>query len=346
MTPSKDETATIYSVAALAGVSTATVSRVLQGTGRVSATLTDRVERAAADLHYVPLSAARVMARNKHDALGLVLPHVTGPYYADLLVGFETAAGELGLSVEVLLATPRRDAVRAARRMSGRVDGVAFVAHTSIARGEIEKLSRAKRIITVAGEPIDGISSVATESAASARCLTEHLLAHGFVRPAFVGNPSATADVDARYQGFADAYERQCGGPAPAPIRVNPRETAGAKVASDHLAAKSAGATTPDAYMCANDELALALLHQLQDGGVDVPGEVAVTGWDDVTTARYIRPGLTTVRQPVADLGRLAATRLHGLVMGATAVTTDVLATKIVLRESCGVHPAKTRRIS
>ena len=80
---------------------------------------------------------------------------------------------------------------------------------------------------------------------------------------------------------------------------------------------------------------------RLVDGGVDVPGDVAVVGWDDVMTARYVRPGLTTVRQPVHELGALAADRLHDLVNGAAPrPDRQVLPTELVLRASCGCRPA------
>ena len=82
-------------------------------------------------------------------------------------------------------------------------------------------------------------------------------------------------------------------------------------------------------------------MHRLQDGGVDVPGDLAVVGWDDVMTARYVRPGLTTVRQPVQELGALAAERLHQRVTGgAPHEQLTVLPTAVVIRESCGCRPA------
>jgi LacI family transcriptional regulator len=98
----------------------------------------------------------------------------------------------------------------------------------------------------------------------------------------------------------------------------------------------------PDGLVCANDELALAALKTLRAGGVVVPEEIVVTGWDDVMAARYVSPGLTTVRQPMAELGRLAAQRLHERVTGERSrARNDVLATELVLRDSCGTGPGE-----
>lgn len=98
--------------------------------------------------------------------------------------------------------------------------------------------------------------------------------------------------------------------------------------------------TRPDGLVCANDEIALGAVQALRDGGVGVPSEMVVTGWDDVMAARYVSPGLTTVRQPMAELGRLAAQRLHERVTGErTRARNDVLPTELVLRDSCGTAP-------
>jgi LacI family transcriptional regulator len=104
------------------------------------------------------------------------------------------------------------------------------------------------------------------------------------------------------------------------------------------LAKKLLDATRlPDGLVCANDELALAVMKVLRTAGVAVPGDIVVTGWDDVMAARYVSPGLTTVRQPMAELGRLAAQRLHERITGERSrARNDVLATELVLRESCG----------
>jgi LacI family transcriptional regulator len=116
-------------------------------------------------------------------------------------------------------------------------------------------------------------------------------------------------------------------------VKVGFRERSGADVAAQVLGHQS----PPDALVCANDELALSTMKALQHSGVRVPDDIAIVGWDDVMTSRYVSPGLTTVRQPLYELGRAAATRLHERIAGApTAPEPLILPTELVLRTSCG----------
>jgi LacI family transcriptional regulator len=120
-------------------------------------------------------------------------------------------------------------------------------------------------------------------------------------------------------------------------VRISFEEADGVGFAEQFLA----GEHEADALVCANDQVALAVLDHLTRSGVRVPDDVAITGWDDVMAARYVRPGLTTVRQPVRKIGELAAGRLHDRVTGAgPALAPVVLPTELVLRSSCGCPDA------
>jgi LacI family transcriptional regulator len=122
-------------------------------------------------------------------------------------------------------------------------------------------------------------------------------------------------------------------------VRIPFREAEGTRFAERILS----GDVAADALVCANDELALSVMARLQEGGKAVPDDIAVVGWDDVMTARYVHPGLTTVRQPVRELGEMAASRLHELVTGASPRDgLQVLSTELVLRASCGCPPVAT----
>lgn len=319
--------ATIYSVADLAGVSIATVSRVLQGSTAVSEKTRQLVLDAVDELRYVPSGAARSLAVRHHETHGLVLPELSGPYYAELLVGFETRAAELEQSVILMLAGTKQDLGKALRKLATRVDGIAVLGSVpaNLGRG-------AKPVVIIAGDAQPGVEAIGAESVESARQLTEHLFEHGRTQLVFVGDTDAAPDIRDRYEGFADAHRDRGLEPAE-PIREEFRESHGTEVANRLLA----GEFHADALVCGNDELALAIMARLMDAGVDVPGEVAVVGWDDVMTSRYVRPGLTTVRQPVQELGALAAERLHELVTGATPRPERVLLpTEVIIRSSCG----------
>ena len=331
--------ATIYDVAALAKLSIATVSRVLQGTGPVSAKAKARVDQAARELNYVPLRAARSLAVQRHEAHGLVLPDLAGPFYSDLLMGYERWAAEHGQSVILTVTHGNADPQRSLRDLAGRVDGI-VVHGNALDLPAVQELRRAGvPIVLVAHPPVKGCDSVRSESASSAERLTSRLLDHGRRNLLFVGDPASSYDVSERYAGYSAAL-RAHNLPVNDPERVPLTEEAGTSFATQLLRAT----TKPDGLVCANDELALAALKTLRVGGVGVPGEVVVTGWDDVMAARYVSPGLTTVRQPMAELGRLAAQRLHERVTGERSrARNDVLATELVLRDSCGTGPGEAK---
>lgn len=334
MTPRRQgrRATTIYSVAQLAGVSIATVSRVLQGTSATSPSTRANVLRAVEELEYVPLRAARSLAVQQHAAHGVVVPDLIGPYYSEVLMGYESAAAQLGQSVIIVVTQKLEDPARAVRNLSSRVDGL-VAANSTISDEAAGSLGRRLPVVLLARPAVAGCDSVSAENAESARALTEHLLAHGRRRLYFVGDPDGSPDVQERYQGFTaalSAADASAVGPA---IRVEFLECSGAEVAAqvvDH-------ANGPDALVCANDELALSTMKALQRAGVKVPDDIAIVGWDDVMTARYVSPGLTTVRQPLYELGRAAATRLHERITGASpAPEPRILPTELVLRSSCG----------
>lgn len=326
--------ATIYDVAARAKLSIATVSRVLQGTGPVSEKARARVDQAAQELNYVPLRAARSLAVQRHEAHGLVLPDLAGPFYGDLLMGYERWAGEHGQSVVITVTHGNPDPRRSVRDLAGRVDGI-VVHGNALDLPTIQGLRKAGvPLVLIAHPPITGCDSVRSESAASAEALTTRLLDHGRTKLLFVGDPASSYDVSERYAGFAQAHVVR-GLRAPDPERVPLTEEAGSEVAEKVLKATK----RPDGLVCANDELGLAALTSFTGRGLDVPGDIVVTGWDDVMAARYVSPGLTTVRQPMIELGRLAAQRLHERATGErTRSRNDVLATQLVLRASCGTN--------
>ncbi|MBM6399277.1 LacI family DNA-binding transcriptional regulator [Phycicoccus sonneratiae] len=332
---------TIYSVADAAGVSIATVSRVLQGSSAVSERTRGKVLEAIDRLDYMPVAAARSLAVRQHEALGLVLPELGGPYFSELLMGFEEAAAALDLSVVLALVEDDRplDGPRVTRLAAG-VDGVAVLGGL-LSEDVLRRASRHKPVLVLAGRASDGIEHFAAENTASAAELTAHLLDdHGRTRPVFAGLPDVAPDVRARFEGFAAALAER-GLAVPEPLGGGLRESDGAALAEQLLAA----GPLPDAVVCANDEIALALVERLTAAGVRVPDDLAVTGWDDVMAARYVRPGLTTVRQPVRELGALAARRLHERVTGAEPGDPGVLATRVVVRGSCGC-PEPSRTVS
>lgn len=323
--------ATIKDVARAAGVSTATVSRALRNDARITEATRVAVQAAATRLAYIPRHAARSLSQTFTHTLGLVLPHIDGPYYADLLVGFETEAGIAGYSVIVTLAAPGSDATQTVRTLASQADGIAFLARSGASNELIASIGHTVPVVTSARPQVGRHGAYFVRNSSMAVEMTQHLIDHGRRHIAFVGLLEPGFDLGHRHSGYLKAMH--AAGLEPTTHEVFPTEAAGISFARALMTDK----IRHDALVCGNDELALAIMHELQDGGVHVGDELAITGWDDTVAARYVRPGLTTVSQPARQLGGLVAQRLVQRIAG-TDLTDEVAAlpAHMVHRTSCG----------
>lgn len=315
---------TIRDVARHAGVSIATVSRVMRHSEDVRPDTRERVMASASALRYTPSQLGRQLAERRHAANGIVFPDLSGPYYAEVVLGYEAVAAELRRSVLILSTHGRQDAGTAVREMAGRCDGLVVLGRTVPDDVVTDLAADGARVVLVARPPVPGVDSVNAENRDAAAALTDHVLESGSRRIAFVGDPDSSPDVAERWLGL----RRAAHGRAEVLLRAVDRldEATGARVARGCLDRE-----LPDTFVCANDELALGLLGELQAAGVDVPGRVRVTGWDDVMAARYA--GLTTVRQPMRQLGATAARLLDELISGSrTHPRHELLPTELVVR--------------
>ena len=323
--------ATIRDVARQAGVSIATVSRVMRDSGAVRPETRDRVRAVADELQFVPSQLGRQLAERRHAANGIVFPDLSGPYYAEVVLGYEGVAAELRRSVLILSTRGRPDAADAVLAMAERCDGLVVLGRT-VPDEVLERLAaRGAQLVLVARPPLAGVDSVNSENRASARALTHHLLDLGARRLVYVGDPSNSPDVAERFAGVQEVA------PDTEVHHVDDLdEEAGARVVGDYLTR-----ALPDAFVCANDELALGMLGRLRAAGVDIPGKVKVTGWDDVMAARYA--AVTTVRQPMRELGATAARLLDELIAGERAHPRhEVLPTELVVRSSTTLGKDRT----
>jgi LacI family transcriptional regulator len=342
--------ATIRDVATAAGVSIATVSRVLRGRDVVAATTRDRVLSAIEELRFTPSRLGRSLAERQHAASGIVFPDLSGPYFAEVVLGYEEVASDLGRSVLILSTHGRWAAREMVLDLAGRVDGMVIFGRTVSDQVVQEIAARGMPLVMLARPTIGSVDSVNAENHHSATALAAHLVAEGRHRPALVGSPDSSPDVAERWAGLTEAFTRS--GPGePAQIaagfsveegeRVGAELLSAGRLSADRLSADRLGDAGYDALLCANDELALGVLSALRSAGVDVPGTVAVTGWDDVMAAGYA--GLTTVRQPMRELGATAAHVLDERLRGdRTEPRHELLATRLVVRSSCGHHEKGT----
>ncbi|WP_208297699.1 LacI family DNA-binding transcriptional regulator [Actinophytocola oryzae] len=318
-------------MAARAGVSIATVSRALRDSELVAAPTRRRVRKVAEELRFRPSRAGRALAEGTHAANGIVFPDLSGPYYAEVVLGYEEVVAELGRSVLILATNGRANAEEAVLELAGRVDGMVIMGRTVPDRVVARIADTGLPLVLLARTPVGLVDTVTADNERSARELTAHLLGHGHRTFAFLGDPGESPDVAGRYAGFRAALaDGGLGVPEPTPCVFD--------VGAGYVAARTLlSGDRPDALVCANDEVALGALRAAEDLGLSVPGDLALTGWDDIMAAHYAR--LTTVDQSMRVLGATAARWLDERIQGApTQARRSVLPTRLVVRTSCGVH--------
>jgi len=328
----------LHEVAAHAGVSIATVSRVARGVGQVAPDTRERVAAAIAELGFRPSHVGRALVEGRHAALGVVFPGLSGPYHSEVIAGFEEQAVAARLSVLILGTHFLHEARELVLNMADRVDGIA-VTGGSVPDDVVDSLrDHGCPVVIVAGEPRHGIPAIRTESLEPMRALTGHLLRdHGYRRLCFVGQPDPSSpDATARWQGFSQAHA-DAGLRVPRePLRFGHDQAGGMRAAQALLDAPA----LPEAIVCVNDECALGVLVGLLGRGVRVPEDVAITGFDDLPAAALTAPSLTTVRQQMRELGARTVRLLCAAIDGEDVPDVQVLSSELVIRSSCGCPPS------
>ncbi|MFF3440315.1 LacI family DNA-binding transcriptional regulator [Streptosporangium sp. NPDC002721] len=342
--PNSDEGqgATIYEVAQRAGVSIATVSRALRNTGPVAAGTREKVLRAVEELSFTPSRLGVSLAQGRHAANGIVFPDLSGPYFAEVLLGYEEVAAELGRSV-LILSTRGRAAVQdLVRDLVGRVDGMVIFGRT-VEDAVVDEIVRSRTpLVLLARDPVARADAVSSENTASAEALATHLLGHGYTTFALAGDDDR-GDVTQRWTGVRRVLSAH-GIRPPAPLPCELTVEGGYAAGRTLLGGRTTGARRPEAVICADDQVALGVILAAEELGLDVPGDVAITGWDDIMAARHARPALTTVRQPMRLLGARAARALDELIKGSRTVpNSEILPTQLIVRSSCGPHPLEEK---
>src|SRR5579872_4740819 len=333
---------TVYEVAERAAVSTATVSRVLSGRNPVKPDKRDRVLAAVAELGYVPSGAAKDLAARRTGVLGLCFPDLVGDqdivksdatyWYDEVIRGMERAARRSGYAV-LIAASHESDDVNLVLNVAGRCDGLVVLAHTvPIAMRIPVVLLAAQADLGESGHVLDHLA-VANETGAYE--VTAHLAdQHGYDSIGFVAGPQGSPDSSRRFDGFRTALTDR-GRPVPSRPRFHGDFTTdgGRRVAHDILAAGD----LPRALVCANDQTAIGVMKALQRAGLNVPGDVAVTGFDGIQLGEHLRPSLTTVVQPMRKLGETSVSMLEERMSESSIASRSVeLPVRLALRASCG----------
>jgi len=332
--------ATIYDIAKHVGVSAGTVSRALSRPDKVLPATRTRIEEAAAALGYVPNTVARTLKTQRSGKILVTVPDIANPFFAQILQGAEDAAQAVGYAV--LLGDtqhrPEREERYAQMLRRNEADGLIVLGHRlpPTARAIVQQLGAAAPVVNGCEfDPALGLPSVHIDNAAAARAVMDHLYALGHERIAVVGGPPDNPLHQQRLEGVRSA------GGARGRARQLSVVPGDFSVESGHAAAQQllAAANAPTAIFCFSDQMALGALAVCRERGIRVPEEVSIVGFDDLASSQYLTPPLTTVRQPMREIGERAVTLLLAIIERADVPLQQTLPFSLMVRGSTAVPP-------
>ncbi|MDQ0615212.1 DNA-binding LacI/PurR family transcriptional regulator [Microbacterium sp. W4I4] len=314
-------------VAARAGVSGQTVSRVANGSPKVDPDTRLRVEQAMADLGYRPNRAARALRTGRTHTLGLVAQTLATVGNSRMLQAVAESAASRGYALTVVTLGADGDISEAFDRLRDQgVDGAIVLNEaTALAR---DAAAAELRLVVVDSPPDERFTVIGTDHAAGARTATEHLLSAGHRTVHHLAGPVDSFAASERERGWRDALAA-AGASAPEVARGDWTSASGGREAHRML---ETGEVT--AIFAANDQMALGALRAVAESGRHVPGDVAVVGFDDIADAAEFQPPLTTVRQDFDALGEQAVHSLVSRIEGGADAAPDLLSPALVLRAS------------
>jgi len=328
---------TIRDVARRANVSISTVSRVLNDTCPVDEEKRRRVEEAAKALGYRPNPAARILLKQETGGLGVLLPFVSGEFFTELLNGIDQAAQQSGYFL-LMSSSHRHEAEleAALRGMYKRVDGLIIMAPEMQAETLRRYLNAKQHVVflntQVAGTDFDAFNF---DNFEGGYLVTRHLLEQGHRRIATIAGPTEAQDARDRLLGYRKALQEFSVAPDPAlEIPGDFSTEAGFDAVPVILNLKP----RPTAIVAGNDQSAMGVLSALRQAGVRIPDDLSVTGFDDIPSARFIQPPLTTIKIPIKQMGvqaiQLLLDRITGKVTGPPRQKR--MAVELIVRDSTG----------
>ncbi|MFI8092628.1 LacI family DNA-binding transcriptional regulator [Streptomyces sp. NPDC086080] len=299
---------TLEEVAARAGVGRGTVSRVINGSPRVSDATRALVEAAVAELGYVPNNAARALAANRTDAIALVVPEpetrfFAEPYFSDMLRGVGAALSETEMQLLLIFAGSDRERQRLADYLAAhRVDGVLLVSvHADDPLPDMLSQLEIPAVISGPRSAAETLASVDSDNFGGARQAVEHLLGRGRRSIAHITGRLDVYGAQRRTDGYREAL-REAGHEVDE-LLIEPGDFSeeGGRRAMEALLERRPDL---DAVFAASDVTAAGARHALREAGRRIPEDVALVGYDDSAIARHMDPPLTSVRQPIVEMGR------------------------------------------
>jgi DNA-binding LacI/PurR family transcriptional regulator len=336
----KSSSVTIRDVARQASVSVATVSRFINQTAPVSDDVAERIQAVMKNLRYTPHIAARNLATNRTNAIGLMVSfNMYGDFFGPMLNGIESVVGEHGLN---LLISTNNLALRGGHGGMplgpNNADGLIVYAD-SMDDVDIHHFYEMEfPMVMVYRKPPEGlkIPCINIENKAASHKIVEHLIkVHHRRRIIYLRGPEGQQDSYWRELGYRKALDEN--GIEYDPLLVLPGEFE-RHIASMTITDALLNGLEFDAVFAGDDDAAVGVMGALRDAGKRVPQDVSVVGFDDQRTSSFLTPALTTVRAPTLEVGRVAAQQLINLMRNGEAECEILLPTEIVIRESCGCH--------
>ena len=327
---------TIRDVAAKAGVSVATVSRVFNQKGPIREETVRKVMEIAGAMQYIPHAGARSLSTRSTRTIGVVLPDLHGEFFSEVIRGIDLAARENGYHLLLSGSHADRDEMRAVvQAVRGMVDGLIVMSPDLDPSALVGELPPGIPTVLLNAK-VDGRPSITIDNAGGARDVVRHLASLGHKHVAFIGGPAKNADAEQRRRGFRAGAKSN---------DIDPLEVQGDFTEqSGYEAGKAIAAMSPrpTAVFAANDSMAIGALSAFKDSRMRVPEDIALVGFDDIPIARFLDPPLTTVKVPIAELGRRGLQiLLSGDVETAPPARLD---TALVVRRSCGAQQRQDKQ--
>ena len=328
---------TIYDLARATGLSPSTVSRALRGIGDISPGTVARVRDSAARLRYRPNAVARSLAVRGSDSFALMLPDIANPFFPALVKAVQLRARHHGKTV-LLCNTegvPEAEGEYLEMLASRQIEGVVAMGLAITAEEIRRRVGSGMKIVALDRAAAGGSpASVQADHRAGGWMATDHLLQLGHQAIAHIAGPAGLSVTTERWEGYRDRMNEA--GIEPGPLAHGDFSESSGHRAAQELVSCGRHFT---AIFCANDLMALGAISALRSAGVELPFQVSVVGFDDIELGRYAVPALTTIRQPLAELARVAVDLLVGLLHGEESPEPGRLAVELVVRESTAAPP-------
>ncbi|WP_165224307.1 LacI family DNA-binding transcriptional regulator [Affinirhizobium pseudoryzae] len=329
-------------VAQAAGVSVATVSRLLNGSLELPAETKARIDTAIRELNYVPNPHARRLSRGRSDTIGLVVPDIANPFFGVLVAAVEEAADQQGLAVSLFATLNRTGRELSYLRLLARnhVDGLVFITNHP-ETDELAELINATGKVVVVDEDVQGalVPKLFCDNEQGGRLAGAHLADHGHRRVLYVGGADDMLSAQRRYQGCLAALSARFGSDAALHRYCGDYTVEFGRHAARQFLAEGRPAS---AIFASSDEIAIGMMEVLRAEGIRIPDDVSMIGFDDVAPLHLFAPALTAIRQPVRAIGQRALSLLleTNWDKRSASATEELLPVEIVVRNS--VAPPST----